>query len=96
MLTKSFGTIGRGAMCYLAAVFATLAAAAVTMGTFTPSEAVPSAVRRACKYDYKRVCRHYKVGTSKMRNCMAANVGQLSPRCYNKLVQYGYGKRRRR
>jgi hypothetical protein len=61
----------------------------------SPAEAYPRKVRRACKYDYKRMCPRYKVGTAKMRSCMRSKVGQLSPRCYDTLVRYGYGKRRR-
>lgn len=58
-----------------------------------PAEAYPAKVRRACKFDYRRICPRYKVGTSKMRSCMRSNVGQLSPRCYDTLVRYGYGRR---
>ncbi len=61
----------------------------------SPAEAYPRKVRRACKYDYKRICPRYRAGTAKMRSCMRSNVGQLSPRCYNTLVRYGYGKRGR-
>jgi len=78
----------------------TLVAAAITLATFTPADAVPRAVRRACKTDYKRICPHYRSGSAKMRSCMRANIGQISPRCYNKLIDYGYGgsraKRNRR
>ena len=56
------------------------------------AKAVPKAVQEACKYDYKRLCRHYKPGTAKMRACMQASVGQISPRCYDTLIRYGYGK----
>ena len=60
------------------------------------ANAVPIAVQKACQYDYKRLCRHYKPGTPEMHSCMQASVGQLSPRCYNTLIRYGYGKRDRR
>jgi hypothetical protein len=67
--------------------------ALVMSAQFSPAEAYPSKVRRACKTDYKRLCPRYKVGSSKMRSCMRSNVGQISPRCYDTLVRYGYGKR---
>ncbi len=77
-----------------------LVVSALLLGSYAPAEAVPRAVRRACKGDYKRICPHYRSGTAKMRSCMRANVGQISPRCYNTLLRYGYGgsrgKRRRR
>jgi hypothetical protein len=63
--------------------------------SFTPADAYPRAVRKACKYDYKRLCPHYKVQSAKMRACMRSNVGQLSPRCYDTLIRYGYGKKGR-
>mgnify|MGYP001551448398 FL=1 len=85
----------------------TLMAALLTVGTtttiattalvisakFSPAEAYPRKVRRACRTDYRRLCPRYKVGSSKMRSCMRSKVGQISPRCYDTLVRYGYGKR---
>lgn len=79
-----------------------LALLALTFGTITvmtwlnPAEAYPNAVRRACKNDYNRLCPRYKVGSAKMRSCMRSNIGQISPRCYDKLVDHGYGRRGRR
>jgi len=70
--------------------------ALVMSAQFSPAEAYPSKVRRACRTDYKRLCPRYKVGSSKMRSCMRSKVGQISPRCYDTLVRYGYGKRGRR
>jgi len=58
------------------------------------ANAYPSAVRKACKTDYKRLCPHYDVNSAKMRECMRSNVGQISPRCYDTLEAHGYGKRR--
>lgn len=60
------------------------------------AEAVPRKVRKACRSDYKTLCPHYKPGTSRMRSCMRANGGQLSWRCYQALVDYGYVDERRR
>ncbi len=88
----------------------TLMAALLTVGTtatiattalvvdarFSPAEAYPRKVRRACRTDYRRLCPRYKVGSSKMRSCMRSKVGQISPRCYDTLVRHGYGKRGRR
>jgi len=60
---------------------------------YVPAHAIPKAVKKACKYDYKRLCRHYKPGTAKMRACMEASVGQISPRCYDTLMRHGYARR---
>ena len=57
--------------------------------------AYPAAVQKACKYDYKRLCRRYEPGTSKMRSCMRASVSDIAPRCYDSLVKHGYADRRR-
>ncbi len=65
------------------------------LAMYTTADAYPRAVRKACKYDYKRLCPHYKVSSAKMRACMRSNVGQISPRCYDTLIRYGYGKRGR-
>lgn len=73
----------------------TLFAAATILGSITPAEAIPRAVRSACKSDYKRICPRYRVGSSKMRSCMRSNVGQISSRCYQKLLDYGYADRNR-
>jgi hypothetical protein len=62
---------------------------------FMSADAYPRAVRKACKYDYKRLCPHYKVKSAKMRACMRSKVGQISPRCYDTLIRYGYGKKGR-
>jgi len=67
----------------------------IVLANFMPAEAYPRAVRKACKHDYKRLCPHYKVNSAKMRACMRSNVGQISPRCYDTLNRYGYGKRGR-
>ena len=63
------------------------------LASLMPDDAYPRAVRKACKYDYKRMCPHYKVNSAKMRACMRSNVGQISPRCYDTLIRYGYGKK---
>jgi hypothetical protein len=65
----------------------------IILASFMPADAYPRAVRKACKYDYKRLCPHYKVTSAKMRACMRSKVGQISPRCYDTLIRYGYGKR---
>jgi len=70
-----------------------LAALAWIFAACAPAHAVPEAVKKACKYDYKRLCRQYKPGTAKMRACMQASIGQLSPRCYDSLLKYGYARR---
>lgn len=55
--------------------------------------AYPTAVRKACKQDYRRLCPHYKPGTSKMTSCMRASVSGIAPRCYETLVDHGYAGR---
>ena len=59
------------------------------------ASAYPAAVRSACKYDYKRLCPRYEIGTAKMRNCMRASVSGIAPRCYESLIKHGYAERRR-
>ena len=90
---STIGAAARPRRLLRAALIATATAFITTTfaAWFAPADAVPRAVRRACKTDYKRICPHYRAGTAKMRSCMRANVGQISPRCYNKLVDYGYG-----
>lgn len=73
----------------------TVFAVMTIVGSMTPAEAYPRAVRKACKFDYKRICPRYRVGTAKMRACMRSNVGQISRRCYRKLLDHGYGSRKR-
>ena len=70
----------------------------------SPADAVPRRVKKACKHDYKRLCPKYRPGSAKMRSCMRNSISGMSPRCYNRLVEYyggkrkfrGRGKRRRR
>ena len=80
-----------------------LIAAAVTVFSATtlltwlsPAEAIPRAVKRACKYDYKKLCGQYRIGSAKANSCMRSSVSGITPRCYNKLIQYGYGGKRAR
>ncbi len=84
-------TIGQLALT-LAFVLGATVVTSVTVGvsTATEAKAVPRRVRRACKNDFKRLCRRYKIGTAKMRNCMRANGSQISWGCYEALDDYGY------
>lgn len=50
---------------------------------------VPDAVKVACSGDYKRFCQRYKVGTSKLDQCMRANGKRLSNVCVRALVDNG-------
>ena len=70
-----------------------VACLAIVLAPQQKAEAYPSAVRKACKFDYKRLCPQYKPGTPKMSTCMKASVSGMTPRCYNKLVDYGYADR---
>ncbi len=74
-----------------------LIAATATMVTFVEiANAVPRKVRRECKSDYKSLCPHYRVGTSRMRACMRSKGRQLSWGCYKALKDYGYVSSRKR
>jgi hypothetical protein len=68
----------------------TTAIALVTVGITQTASAVPSKLKRECKVDYKSLCPHYKIGTSKMRSCMRSNGRQLSWGCYQALKDFGY------
>lgn len=50
---------------------------------------VPDPVKVACSGDYKRFCGNYKVGTSKLDQCMRANGKRLSSVCVRSLVDHG-------
>ena len=74
-------------------VIATFAGSTFLIGA-TPADAVPRSVRKACKHDYKRLCPRYRIGSARMRSCMRNSVGGMSPRCYNRLVEFYGGKRK--
>ncbi len=59
------------------------------------ANAVPRKVKRACKSDYKSLCPHYKIGTSRMRSCMRSKGRQLSWGCYQSLKDAGYVRSRK-
>jgi hypothetical protein len=75
----------------LTAIFAVGAFAVVTT---SPASAVSSKVKRACKFDYKRLCPRYRVGSSRMRACMEAKAGDISYRCRQALIDSGEVDRR--
>jgi len=60
------------------------------------ADAVPRRVKRECRGDYKTLCPHYRVGTSRMRSCMRSNGSQLSWGCYQALKDHGYIRRGRK
>ncbi len=75
---------------------AALAAAVGLSGiaiTFDSADAVPRRVKRECRSDYKSLCPHYRVGTSRMRSCMRSKGSQLSWGCYQALKDHGYVRR---
>ncbi len=80
----------------LTALAAACLAGLATIGTTVPADAYGRKVTRACKYDYKRLCPRYPVGSSKMRACMEAKVSEISSRCYEALLDSGEGSRRGR
>ena len=61
--------------------------------TAQPAEAWPRIVRIWCKRDYKRFCRRYKVGSSRMRACMRSHANNLSPVCKKALIDSGIAAR---
>lgn len=73
------------------------AAAAIPLGIATlmpqPADAqrYSKRVESACKGDYDRHCPHYKARTPALHSCMqlAGRRGNLSPRCFNALVDAG-------
>ena len=73
------------------------AVALLTIGFVADAaNAVPRKVKRACKGDYKSLCPHYKIGTSRMRACMRSKGRQLSWSCYQSLKDAGYVRIRKR
>lgn len=75
--------------------FSAVAVMAVVMAAVNPLNAKPvsDAVKVACSSDYKRFCKSYKIGTSKLRQCMRANGRKLSRVCVDALVEAGEVKR---
>lgn len=55
---------------------------------------VPDSVKVACSGDYKRFCGRYKIGTSKLNQCMRSNGKRLSRVCIRALVDNGMVPRR--
>lgn len=62
---------------------------ASTMSDALANRRVPDAVKVACSGDYKRFCQSYKVGTTKLDQCMRANGKRLSRVCVRALVDNG-------
>ena len=46
-------------------------------------------VRSACKGDYQRYCKAYKVGTEGLRACMSRSIKRVSNVCISALVKNG-------
>jgi hypothetical protein len=65
-----------------AAIFALLV---VPAGASNVSESV----RQACKSDYQRYCKAYKVGTEGLRACMSRSIRRVSNVCISALVRNG-------
>lgn len=57
------------------------------------AEAYPRLVRIWCKKDFKKYCKRYKVGTSRMRRCMQSYAPHLSPVCKKALIDSGLARR---
>jgi len=51
-------------------------------------------VQNACVSDYNRFCPSYKVGSTKLRQCMRSHGKRLSDRCLRALVDDGQISRR--
>jgi hypothetical protein len=46
-------------------------------------------VKSACKGDYQRYCKSYKVGTEGLRACMSRSIKRVSNVCISALVKNG-------
>jgi len=46
-------------------------------------------VKQACKGDYQRYCKSYKVGTEGLRACMSRSIKRVSNVCISALVKSG-------
>ncbi|MEM7778142.1 MAG: hypothetical protein AAF732_21370 [Pseudomonadota bacterium] len=57
------------------------------------ADAYPRIVRIYCKRDYKRLCPRYRVGSSRMRQCMRAKARYLSPVCQKAMIDSGLARR---
>jgi len=55
---------------------------------------VSDRVKVACSGDYDRFCSRYKVGSTKLRQCMRSNGKRLSRVCIEALVDAGEVSRR--
>lgn len=72
-----------------------IAGGAVALPTSDASaKKVTDRVKVACSGDYKRFCKRYKVGTTKLRQCMRSNGKRLSRVCVEALVDAGEVSRR--
>lgn len=76
----------------LCALFAALFCTTLVIGPHT-APAYPRLVRIWCKKDYKRFCPRYKMGSSRLHQCMQANARYLSPVCKKALIDSGYARR---
>lgn len=50
---------------------------------------VSEGVKSACKRDYQRFCKSYKVGTEGLRACMSRSIKKVSNVCVSALVGAG-------
>ena len=50
---------------------------------------VSDPVKQACKGDYQRYCKAYKVGTEGLRACMSRSIKKVSNVCVSALVKSG-------
>jgi hypothetical protein len=50
---------------------------------------VSEGVKQACKGDYQRYCKAYKVGTEGLRACMSRSIKKVSNVCVSALVSAG-------
>lgn len=50
---------------------------------------VSEGVKQACKSDYNRFCKAYKVGTEGLRACMSRSIKRVSNVCIGALVRNG-------
>jgi len=73
---------------YSTAVYAAIAVLSLVSVTAVAAS-VTDNVKSACKGDYQRYCKAYKVGTEGLRACMSRSIKRVSNVCISALVKNG-------
>ncbi len=89
----------QSAVAALGRVMRIVPVAAAVLGLLTiEASAYSKKVENSCRGDYQTHCPAYKEGSAALRNCMtlAGKRGNLSPTCFNALVDAGMVPRKYR